>query len=111
MWVRMIVGFDKDGLLIPKWRDAFMLRGAFEGEFTVDEEHVEPFRRRALVARLQVAGIDVVPPLVDVTTRYAKNKMMTVSGISEEEPFNRWKAQAWRMEILSTDTQPTPTNE
>ncbi|MFZ6864761.1 hypothetical protein ACO0K7_19230 [Undibacterium sp. Ji67W] len=28
MWVTMVVGFDRDGLLIPKWRDAFLQPGA-----------------------------------------------------------------------------------
>lgn len=28
MWFTMVVGFDRDGLLIPKWRDAFLQRGA-----------------------------------------------------------------------------------
>lgn len=101
MWVRLIPGFDEDGLVIPKWRDAFIQRGAQEGELTIGDEEVTGLRRRALVARLTVSGKEVYPPLVDVIVRYAKDRTMTLSGISEKEPWNRWHAQAWRMEVIA----------
>lgn len=108
MWVRLVPGFDRDGLLIPKWRDAFLLRGAPEGELTIGDEEVVQLRRRAQVARLTINGQDVLPPLVDVVVRYARDKMMTLSGISEEEPWNRWRAQAWRMEVMSLERSAPP---
>lgn len=111
MWVRMVVGFDKDGLLIPKWRDAFMLRGAPEGMLTIGEQEVEKLRRRALVARLTHGGPDIVPPLVDVVVRYARDRTLVLSGISEEEPWNRWMAQAWRMEVLHLMRPPIAEDE
>lgn len=40
MRARMIVAFDKDGLLIPKWSDAFLSHGALEGELTIEDEEV-----------------------------------------------------------------------
>jgi hypothetical protein len=101
MWVKMIFGFDKDGLLIPKWRDAFQLHGAFVGELSLQDEDVPQLRRRAAVARLTIRGKDVTPPLIDAVLRYAKDQALTVSGIAEHEPWNRWKAQAWRMELTT----------
>lgn len=101
MWVTMVVGFDRDGLLIPKWRDAFLQRGAHLAELTVEEEEVGKLRRRALVAHLTIQGKDVTPPLMDAVVRYAKERVLHISGIAQDEPFNRWRAQAWRMEIAS----------
>ena len=101
MWVRMVVGFDQDGLLIPKWREAFIQFGASEGELTIEEQEVEALRRRSLVARLRVSGKDMLPLLADVVLRYAHERVIHLSGIAQDEPFNRWHAQAWRIEVLS----------
>ena len=106
MWVKMIVGFDRDGLLIPKWRDAFLAHGAQLAELTVEDEDVELLRRRAVVARLTIQGKEVTPPLVDAVMRYAKERALTISGFTQDEPFNRWRAQAWRMEIVSIHRPP-----
>jgi hypothetical protein len=100
MLVRLVVGFDPDGLQIPKWREAFQQRGAHEGELTIQEQDVPQLRRRALVARLQVSTEDQLPQLVDVVVRYAKERVIYLSGISEEEPWRRWRAQAWRIEVI-----------
>jgi len=110
MWVRMVPGFDPDGLLIPKWRDAFTQRGALEGQLRITEEEITGLRRRALVARLNDGKQDVLPPLVDVVVRYANDRMLTISGISEVEPWNRWCAQAWRMEVIALDRNSATSN-
>lgn len=78
-----------------------MHHGAHEGELTIGDIELEQLGRRTLCARLQLNGADVVPPLVDVVIRYAKDRALTLSGISQDLPFNKWHAQAWRMEIVS----------
>src|SRR5471030_2115166 len=54
-------------------------------------------------ARIRVENMDILPPLVDALTRFAEGRVMNVSGTAQDEPFNKWRSQAWRMEIISLE--------
>lgn len=107
MWVNVVLGFDEaDGQLVAKWREAFQRHGALEGEFVQEEEWVADLRRHTSVARVKAQGKDVLPPLYDALCRVARGKVMNVSGIAQREPWLKYHAQAWRMEILSIEGPP-----
>lgn len=100
MWVTMVIGFDRDSLLIPKWRNAFLQRGAHLAELTVEEEEVGSCAVEQWGAPDDPRqGCDAASGRCVV--RYAKDRVLHISGIAQYDPFNRWRAQAWRMEIAS----------
>ena len=109
MWVSVVLGFDQaDGQLIAKWREAFQRHGELMGWMTSSEEYVQELRRHTQVTRLRnLNGEDVLPRLADSFVRVAGGRKMNASGIAQDEPFNKWHAQAWRMEIISLD-RPEP---
>lgn len=109
MWVSVVLGFDSDGQLIPKWREAFQRHGELVGELTHGEEFVKELRRHTMVSRLRANGQEVLPPLADSVVRVALGKNLNASGITTDGLFNKWRPQAWRMEILSLDGPPKPT--
>lgn len=39
-------------------------------------------------------------------TRFAKGRVMNVSGTAQNEPWNKWRSEAWRMEIVSLNAPP-----
>jgi hypothetical protein len=107
MWVSVVLGFDEsDGQLVAKWREAFQRHGTLMGEFFQEEEWVEDLRRHTSVARIKLYGKDVLPPLLDASTRVARGKTINVSGIAAREPWHKYHAQAWRMEVISIDEPP-----
>jgi hypothetical protein len=101
MWVSVVLGFDPDGQLIAKWREAFQRHGELMREFTHREEYVKELRRHTMVSRLRTNGQEVLPPLADSVVRVAVGKTLNASGITTDGLFNKWRPQAWRMEILS----------
>lgn len=102
MWVSVVLGFDSDGQLVVKWREAFQRHGELVGEWSHGEEHVKELRRYALVSRLRVDGVDVLPPLVDAVVRVGLANNINVSGISRHNPLSgKWTPAAWRMEVVS----------
>lgn len=62
MWVSVVPGFDPSGLQVTKWRESFQRHGVLVGQWMLGEEEVKELRRRCLVARLLVDGVDVPPP-------------------------------------------------
>ncbi|MYM92826.1 hypothetical protein [Duganella vulcania] len=110
MWARVVFGFDLDGLVVVKWREAFIWQNALEGEFSIGQEYVQELHRHTCVARLRVDGRDVLPRLADADARFAQGRIMNVSGISQREPWNSWYVQSWRMEFLSLDGRPPATS-
>src|SRR5476649_2643413 len=107
MWVSLVLGFDQDGQLVAKWREAFQRPGELLGEFTYGEEYVKELRRHTMVSRLRVDGQDVLPPLADSMVRVVLGKNINASGIANDGMSGKWRAQAWRMEIVSMDRPPS----
>ena len=56
-----------------------------------------------MVARLLDDTRDVTLPLYDVVIRYAQNDDLAISGIARDEPFDKWRPQAWRMKVLNPE--------
>ena len=100
MWVSVILGFDPDGQVVERWREAFQRHGELVGELSITDEYVAGLRRHTSVARLRVAGEDIVPPLADSVVRVIRGKVINMSGISSDFTTNKWRSQAWRMQIL-----------
>eukprot|EP01133_Synstelium_polycarpum_P000044 gene44-57_t len=103
MWVSVVLGFDPDGQLVAKWREAFQRHGQLMGEFTHGEEYVKELRRHTMVSRLRMDGQDVLMPLADSVVRVVLGKNINASGIASDGMSGKWRAQAWRMEIVSMD--------
>jgi len=104
MWVSVVLGFDPDGQKVHKWREAFQRHGTLEGWFTHGEEYVKVLGRHTPVARVRVAGQDVLPPLVDAVVRVAEGRRMNATGISDvSELSSVWRVHSWRMAIISLD--------
>jgi hypothetical protein len=103
MWVSVVLGFDPDGQLVAKWREAFQRHGELLGEFTHGEEYVKELRRHTMVSRLRLDGQDVLQPLADSVVRGALRRKLNASGIASDGLFSKWRPQAWRMEIVSID--------
>lgn len=100
MRVSVILGFDRDGQVVVKWRESFQRHGVLEGELSIREEEDKSLRRHTMVARLLDGATDLTPPLYDAVVRFALNDDMSISGIARDEPFDKWRSQAWRMKIL-----------
>jgi hypothetical protein len=103
MWVSVVLGFDQDGQLVHLWREAFQRHGELVGEFTCEVEYVKDLRRHTMVGRLRKDGADVLPPLTDAVVRVVRGKSINASGIASDGMVGKWRAQAWRMEIVSLE--------
>jgi hypothetical protein len=102
MWVSVILGFDSDGQVVERWREAFQRHGELVGELSIGEEYVASLRRHTSVARVRVAGEDILQPLADTVVRAFLGSGINISGVTSDPVFNKWRPQAWRMQILPT---------
>ena len=91
MWVSVVLGFDPDGQLVAKWREAFQRHGQLMGEFTHGEEYVKELRRHTMVSRLRMDGQDVVMPLAGVVSPNRRNlSSLPKSAITPSQSQPKW---------------------